>query len=210
MTGARLRPSQLLIEGFTVVFPGKMRRNRRVRRDRQHHHCLERRWDGVGCPCLIIAAKMLMAAAARGLWPLTGHSSLSRYLSRRDDVDRITLFRCAFLMHNRGHDLRLCARLDRRPGRNRTGAPTEGSRLRKGDLGEARTPPHLGGHRARGPTRKRTASNSASSRSSPSTSKKRTVGAPMRARRSVARSYNVSRATISWVGTMTRQGNQIV
>ena len=30
------------------------------------------------------------------------------------------------------HDLRLCPRLDRRPRRNRTGAPTEGGRVRKG------------------------------------------------------------------------------
>jgi hypothetical protein len=29
------------------------------------------------------------------------------------------------------HDLRLCRRLDRRPRRNRTGAPTEGGRVRK-------------------------------------------------------------------------------
>jgi hypothetical protein len=31
-----------------------------------------------------------------------------------------------------GHDLRLCPHLDRRTGRNRTGAPTEGGRMRKG------------------------------------------------------------------------------
>jgi hypothetical protein len=34
-------------------------------------------------------------------------------------------------MQNPGHDLPLCPRLDGRPRRNRTGAPTQGGRLRK-------------------------------------------------------------------------------
>ena len=56
---------------------------------------------------------------------------LSRYLHHRTAVDPIGLFRCRFLMQKKAYlQLRSC--LDRRTGRNRPGAPTEGGRVRKG------------------------------------------------------------------------------
>jgi hypothetical protein len=45
----------------------------------------------------------------------------SRYSYRTQAIDLIGLFRCILLIQNREHDLRLCPRLNRRPGAQRPG-----------------------------------------------------------------------------------------